>query len=461
MMRGGTPSGLTLKAALLLGFGLTLGLWLFTGYQLTRRIAALERDAAAVNGRYTKAQELLSTVRAQALLGSVYVRDALLDPDPSSVDLYRRRLEQVYTDIDRALQQYVPVTDSPGERRMVDDFRREIDAFRATILEVLATDRNRWSRDARVLLDTRVMPRRESVIRLSDDAQTLNRRSFVEQQAGLATIYAAAERQMWVRLGAALAASLAIGLLATLYAARLENRLTLQLERDQRNTRDLQRLSAKLITAQEEERRTIARELHDEVGQVLTAINVELSVAKRALDGYGAPTTSLDTAQAITNGALHTVRDLSRLLHPSMLDDLGLPAALAAYIQGFKSRHGLDVSLHMEGMEERLAPEVEATIYRIVQEALTNVVRHAQASACRVSLQRQADTLLLTIEDDGRGFDDEHDRRKEPRGLGLIGIRERVAHLRGSVTLSRSPEGGVRMSVDLPVSDGSREVVHG
>jgi signal transduction histidine kinase len=460
-MRGGATGGLTLKAALLLGFGLTLGLWLFTGYQLTRRISALERDATAANARYTKAQELLSTIRAQALLGSVYVRDALLDPDPSSVELYRGRLERVYTEIDRALQQYVPVTNSPGERRRADDFRREIGAFRATILDVLATDRNRWSTDARALLDTRVMPKREAVIRLSDDAQTLNRRSFVEQQAGLATIYAAAERQMWVRLGVALAASLAIGLLATLYAARLENRLTLQLERDHRNTRDLQRLSAKLITAQEEERRTIARELHDEVGQVLTAINVELSLAKRALDGHGAPTTSLDTAQAITNGALHTVRDLSRLLHPSILDDLGLPAALTAYIGGFKTRHALDVSLHMDGMEQRLAPQMEATLYRIVQEALTNVVRHADASACRVSLQRTADTVLLTIEDDGRGFDPENDRRKEPRGLGLIGIRERVSHLRGTVTLSRSPEGGARLSVDVPASGITPEVAHG
>ena len=144
-----------------------------------------------------------------------------------------------------------------------------------------------------------------------------------------------------------------------------------------------------------------------------------------------------------------------------MLDDLGLPAALAAHIQGFKSRHGLDVSLHLDGMEERLAPQVEATIYRIVQEALTNVVRHAHAHACRVQLQRQADTVLLTIEDDGRGFDDGNDRRKEPRGLGLIGLRERVAHLRGSVTLSRSTEGGVRLSVDLPACDAGLEIARG
>jgi signal transduction histidine kinase len=316
---------LTIKAALVLGFGVTLGLWLFTGYDIARRIATLEQDAAAVNARYTRAQELLSTVRAQALLGSVYVRDALLDPDPTTVESYRRRLEEVYQDVDEALAHYVPVLDSPAERQRVDDFRREIDGFRTIILEVLATDRSRWPTEARQLLNQRVMPKREAVIRLSEDVQALNRRTFVEQQAGVAAIYAAAERRMWERLGIALAASLGIGLLATIYATRLENRLKRQLARDLQNTRDLQRLSAQLITAQEEERRTIARELHDEVGQVLTAVKVELSLAKRALEAEGASARALDTAQSITDGALHTVRDLSRLLHPAVLDDLGLP----------------------------------------------------------------------------------------------------------------------------------------
>ena len=273
--------GLTIKAAILLGFGLTLGLWIFASYQFTRRIADVEREAAAVNTRYMHAQELLSTVRAQILIGSVYVRDALLDPTPGSAARYRQQLQATYRAIDQALEHYVPVLDSPPERERVGRLRREIDEFRTTMLDVLASDTSRWATDARFLLQQKIVPKRETVIRVSEEVQALNRATFVQQQAGIAEIYRITQRRIWWQLGLALAASLGIALLAFLYSARLENQLRMQREKEVQNTRDLQRLSAKLITAQEEERRSIARELHDEVGQVLTAIKVELAVAQR------------------------------------------------------------------------------------------------------------------------------------------------------------------------------------
>jgi signal transduction histidine kinase len=451
-MSSRAANGLTIKAALLLGFGLTLGVWLFTGYDVTRRMAAVGADAAALSARYTRSQEILSSVRAQALLGSVYVRDALLDPDPTTLDLYRGRLEQAYTGIDRTLQQYAPVVDSSRERQRLEEFRHELADWRATILEVLATDRSRWPTEARTLLNERVMPKREAVIRLSDDVQALNRRAFVQQQAAMAALYADAQRRTWERLGVALGGSLGIALLATLYASRLETRLKRQRDRDLQNARDLQRLSAKLITAQEEERRTIARELHDEVGQVLTAIKMELAAARRSLQAQGIATQPLEAAQSIADGALHTVRDLSRLLHPSVLDDLGLPAAVEAYVQGFRQRNDVRIDLQITGMAERLPSEVEASVYRIIQEALTNVVKHAHATSCHVSLQRDGDTLLLTVEDNGTGFAERGASPSDPRGIGLIGIRERAAYLRGTVRLDRSAAGGARISVDLPVA---------
>jgi signal transduction histidine kinase len=451
-MTGRATEGLTLKAALLLGFGLTLGLWVFTGYDIASRLNAMQEEATLVTARYTRAQELLSNVRAQVLLGSVYVRDALLDPDPGAIEGYRRRLTDVYTDIDRALAQYVPVLDSATERRRLDDLRRELDAFRTTILDVLATDRSRWPSEARVLLNQRVMPRREALIRLSEDVQTLNRRTYIEQQSRVAAVYAAAQRATWQRLGVAMAASLGIVLLATIYATRLERRLQEQRQRDLQNTHELQRLSAKLITAQEEERRAIARELHDEIGQALTAMKVELAHARRQLAAHGDEAATLNSAQSIADGALQSVRDLSRLLHPSVLDDLGLAAAVDTYIHQFRKRHGIRVDFKAEEMEERLPASVEAAAYRIVQEALTNVVKHADASACRVSLHHNRDRLLIVVEDDGRGFSEFQEPRSEARGLGLIGVRERAASLNGTVRLERSADGGARVRVELPAT---------
>jgi len=449
----GSPSafaGLTIKAALLLGFGLTFGIWVFAGYFLTSRMAQAEAETNAINARYVRAQDLLTIVRTQVLLGSVYVRDALLDPDPTTADDYRQELEETYRAADAALQQYVPILDSVAERERIARLRHEVDGFRNTVLEVLGTDSTRWAVEARMLLRRQIMPKREGVIRVSEEVQALNRSAFVQQQADMAAIYRDTQRRVWQRLGLALGASVGIALFATLYAARLENRIRRQRVRDVQNTLDLQRLSAKLISAQEDERRSIARELHDEVGQVLTAIKVELAVAQHAIEAAGVSAHVLEDARSITDGALNTVRDLSHLLHPALLDDLGLPATIEWYLRGFGKRHGVRAELLHDRMDERLVPEIEASVYRIVQEALTNVAKHAKASSCRVYLQRLPHTLLVTVEDDGVGFDPLEVEPAGPnRGLGLIGIRERVSQLRGTVRLETAPGKGTRLTIEL------------
>jgi signal transduction histidine kinase len=442
-------TGLTIKAALFLGFGLTLGVWLFAGYYLTKRIGDVERRSAAINARYMQAQELLSTVRAQVLLGSVFVRDALLDPDPATVSDYRRQLEATYRTVTQALQQYVPVLDSSAERERVGRLQREIDDFRRTMLQ--ATDSSRWPTEARVLLSTQIVPKSELVIRVSEEAQALNRAAYVQQQREIAEIYGVTERRLWESLGLALAASFGIALFATLYAGRLENRIRRQRLLDVRNALELQHLSDKLITAQEEERRSIARELHDEVGQVLTAIKVELAVAQRTIEASGGAAHLLEDARSITDGALTTVRDLSHLLHPALLDDLGLPAAVEWYLRGFGKRHDIRAEVLHDRMDQRLLPEIEASAYRIVQEALTNVAKHARATSCRVFLQGLSNTILITIEDNGAGFDPAGTQRTGgQRGLGLIGIRERASQLRGTVRLESAPGRGTRLTVELP-----------
>jgi signal transduction histidine kinase len=444
-------TGLTIKAALFLGFGLTFGLWLETGYQFTQRMNELEDRASAINTRYMHAQELLSTVRAQVLLASVDLRDALLDPDPATAEDYRRELEEAYQVAEQALKQYVPVLDSPDELERVAHLRRELDAFRSMLVQVLATDSSRWPAMARVILRTLIMPKREVVIRVSDEVQALNRSAFVQLQKEIAATHRATQSQLWRRLGFALTTSLGIALLAAFYAGRLENAIRRQSARDVQNASDLQRLSAQLIHVQEEERRSIARELHDEIGQVLTALKVELAHAQHTIEAEGGPAHALADVRRITDGALHTVRDLSHLLHPALLDDLGLPAAIDWYLKGFGRRHGLRAELLHDHMEDRLVPEIETALYRIVQEGLTNVARHAKAASVRVYLQRLPNTVLMTIEDDGVGFDPRNaDSAGSRRGLGLIGIRERVANLQGTVDVESAPGKGTRLTVELP-----------
>ncbi len=440
-----------MRTILILGFGLTFGIWLLTGVYFSRRISEVQSHAATINARYVHAQELLSSVRSQILLASVFVRDALLDPDPADLAASRQRLDATRASADAALEQYVPILDAQAEGARVDRLRHDVSDFCGTMLNLLDVVAQPGHPDPRLLLRTSLMPKREVVLRVSEEVQALNRSAFVGQQAEFASINESTQRRLWAMLGVALLTCVAIGLVATTYAGRLEDRLQRQRARDVQNARELQQLSAKLITAQEEERRSIARELHDEVGQVLTAIKVELAVAQRQIEANGGPPHLLDDSRSVVEGALATVRDLSHLLHPALLDDLGLPAAVDWYLKSFGVRHGLRVDLLQEGMDERLTSDVEASAFRIVQEALTNVAKHANATRCRVYLQRLPTTVLITVEDDGAGFDAAVTQQTgERRGLGLIGIRERVSELRGSMRLESAPGKGTRITVELP-----------
>ena len=442
-MRHHDSPGLTMLAALVLGFGATFGLWLFAGYYFTQRIADVQREAIAINRRYMEAQELLARVRTEVLLGSLSVRDTLLEPEIDTVAASRLQVEQTYAGIDTTLKQYVPILDSAAERARVESLRREIAGFRDTLLNVLAMDPHQLRSQARYLL-RQMMPRRASVMEISDDFQKLNRGAFVQQQQATAQVYAATQDRVWQMLTFALAASVGIALFATLFVTRLGRDLQRQRQMQLATTEDLQRLSTKLVTVQEEERRKIARDLHDEVGQLLMAMKVELALEDRRVQAGGSA--RLTSARAIADTVLNTVRDLSRLLHPALLDDLGLPAALDSYLAEFGKRHGIGIEFRHDGMNERLSPVIETAVYRIVQEALTNVVKHAQATLASVYIRHDGHLLQVNVKDNGIGFDP----ATAHRGLGLIGIRERVTHLHGEVHFDSSPGVGTRVTVTLP-----------
>ena len=446
----GSFEGLSIRASVFLGFGLILGLWMFAWFELSLRINDEQQRASAINARYIAAQDALSNVRTQVLTGSVVLRDALLDPDPRKVADYRTQLEGIYNSIDTVLAGYVQVSESPAERGELARLRAEVDSFRDTVLDVLGTDSSRWRAQAGQLLSLRVTPKRDIVISISERVQALNRSAYVERQNELAQVYRSVQRELWQLLGLALAIGVAIAVLAVLYAGRLERRIHRQMAKDFELTRDLQRLSEKLVVAQEHERRQIARELHDEIGQALTAIKVELAYAQNSLDHGTGSANLLQDARSITDGALHQVRDLSYLLHPAALDELGLVAAVDSYMQRFGKRHGIDATLVCRGMDQRLSREIETAVYRIIQEALTNVAKHSRASTCRVTLVQTGGTLTITVEDNGMGFDLASRRSGEASGLGLIGIRERAFYLHGRALVESVPDHGTRLIIAIP-----------
>jgi PAS domain S-box-containing protein len=227
------------------------------------------------------------------------------------------------------------------------------------------------------------------------------------------------------------------------------------LDAGMKHRRDLQRLSTQLVNAQEAERRRISRELHDEIGQALTMLNINLTKIEEELPPEIAATIRerLAETSSLADQLLEKARELSLDLRPRMLDDLGVVSALRWYLN--KYTRSLDIEVEMEAIdfEERLSAEMETALYRVVQEALTNVARHAQANRVCVRLERKESTVRALIEDDGQGFDVEKitGRQASARGVGLLGVQERVTSLGGNFNVQSGPGEGTRLTIEIPV----------
>jgi len=216
-----------------------------------------------------------------------------------------------------------------------------------------------------------------------------------------------------------------------------------------RSQRTLRKLSASLVEAREEERRRIARELHDELGQRLTALKLELATLDRA-DTARSRTERTQAMMEMVDDTVAATRRISMDLRPLMLDDLGLNAAIEWLARDFERHTGLRTTLRLAPIQDLIDNRTSTTLYRIVQEALTNCARHARANAAEVVIAPEEEGILLTVSDDGDGFSTVPPQ--SPRGsFGLIGIRERVYMLGGELSLSNTPGGGARLVVYLPL----------
>jgi two-component system, NarL family, sensor histidine kinase UhpB len=202
----------------------------------------------------------------------------------------------------------------------------------------------------------------------------------------------------------------------------------------------------RVLLAQEEERQRIARELHDEVGQVLTSVVLELEHAAQRADPDDAD--QLATARESVRRSLEDVRRIARELRPEMLDDLGLQSALRALCTSAAAHQRLHIERRLE-LTGAVSPEVELAVYRVAQESLTNVMRHAEASEVLVSLSNVGGGLRLIVRDDGRGLP-----AGTNGGAGLAGMQERALHVGGRLTVATVPDGGTEVRLDVPLPEG-------
>ena len=208
-------------------------------------------------------------------------------------------------------------------------------------------------------------------------------------------------------------------------------------------------LLEKLISAHEDERRRIARELHDEAGQALSALIVNLEVAEQSQAPV--PPEQLARLRDIAEGTLAELRRMIYDLRPSILDDMGLAAAIRWYAKETVEPKGVPVTMHISGLGERLPSYIETAVFRIVQEALTNILKHAGATRATVEVAHGNGRMELVISDDGRGFDPSAVTTHREGGMGLLGMRERAELLGGTLTIQSTPGAGTRLEAAIPV----------
>lgn len=211
----------------------------------------------------------------------------------------------------------------------------------------------------------------------------------------------------------------------------------------------LRQLTSHLQEIREEERKHIAREIHDELGQQLTVIKMDVSWIRKKTEATNSPV--LDKIRDLTkilDDTVNTVRKISSRLRPSLLDDLGLVAAMEWYLNDFKQRTGIDIVFHLPKQELELPDSINTCLFRILQESLTNVARHAGATLVTVILNEDVETIKLMIKDDGKGYDVSNASGK--RTLGIIGMKERAAMIGGKYNIYGKPGEGTIVSIEVP-----------
>lgn len=400
---------------------------------------------AALHETHLRAGAALSAVRANAYLIGILTRDYLLDGDPTQTERYvseLMRIRQITNEQFKILESLA----EPGQKAAVERLKEQFDRYWDPT-EVALDWTPEEKRAQRVAMLRQRLGRRKEVFALATEVERLLTANFERERERIG----AAEREFGISLGwlsaGALLLGAAVAVSTLVHLRRLEGQ-------SQRAESELRRLSGQLRSAQEQERKFLSRELHDQVGQMLTAVRMELSHLARLHGNADSEVSArIAAAKGVIEEALRMVRNIAMLLRPSMLDDLGLVPALQWLIREMTRSSGIVTESWIAPELDRLPEAHRTCIYRVVQEALTNAVRHSAASRIQVKFLLEMGELRGWITDNGRGFD----ARRTPKALGLLGMEERVRELGGTLIIDSEPGKGTRIELRLLVPETPKE----
>jgi signal transduction histidine kinase len=438
------------RAALFGGFGTLLILMAIISIDSLYTLEAFETHNAQIRQDLLYREHTLEQVRTSVYESGDIMSDyAVIESDPHTKERLRTEFQSIHNETTSSLKaciQSLPTDKRESFQHLADELQRywsRVDP----VFALGATEKEGLSNSA---LRNEVLSQYAEVLVITKEVSAVNDDELKETDRRIAETFAQFRHRLLVFSIIGFSFGLILAATTIVYAGRLEKSVQKKYHQSLQAQRELKELSKRLVEAEERERRAISRELHDEVGQSLSALLIDVENLTEMSSEEGAFRQGLQKIKTLAENCVNEVRNMALLLRPSMLDDLGLVAALDWQAREVSKRTGMLVDTVDENVSENLPEEYKTCVYRIVQEALNNCSKHAYAKNVRIIVRQEPNQLRVNIEDDGKGFD-----ASRVRGLGLVGMNERVSQLGGVLKVESNTARGTRLRVDLPLPNAS------
>jgi signal transduction histidine kinase len=441
----GWPPG-KLRLTLLISFGGLLALMVIAGLDALRLARQLHTQEDEIRQAFLAHTQPLLVLSSSIYIYNDRIQAYLMSQDPQADGLTTEEFSRLTAEINSTLKEY-PEDRQPEEVALLAKIQQLFTDQQGMLNPVLSWSREERQKQALRFLNEQVLPQRSRILETSEQIAHWNSQQLGAADRQMFASFASLQAKQTRLLAIALTAGLLLSLASALYLLRLEKESRRRYQELAGSRRELEELSARLVEAQETERRSISRELHDEVGQSLGALLVEVGRLAASVPSDNTQIKGhVERIKSVAETTVQTVRNIALLLRPSMLDDLGLIAALEWQGREVSRRSEMEVEIQSEGVSEKIPDEYRICIYRLVQEALNNAARHSSAKNARVTVEQTANKILVSVFDDGRGFNPQR-----ARGLGILGMEERVRRLGGILTIDSKPGAGTTLKAEFPL----------
>ena len=435
------------RKLLFAGFGGLVLLILIASSDALLVLAKVRTSDAQVRDVYFRRSRALDEVRSGIYQSAIVIRDYLLASDAEVAKAQVENWISIRRKTDGALEKSAAALD-PAEAGPFRSLQGEVQSYWKLLDFITEMPVKDKQTGALAYFSGELVRRRTAMLGLVDRIDQISTRELASGDAKLNATFDGLRLRLLLMLLATLGAGLLLAAFTIRQTLGLEAELKKRYDEGLRAQQELKELSARLVSAQEEERRTISRELHDEVGQSLSALLMEAGNAAASVPQDSTEVRRhVESIKKLAEASVNVIRNMTLLLRPSMLDDFGLVPALEWQAREVSKRTGLRVHVTAEERPGGLPDEHRTCIYRVVQEALHNCARHSHARTVHVMVMQEPAKIVFSVEDDGRGFD-----ARRVRGLGLVGMEERVHHLGGAFEIESRPGSGTKVAVELPLA---------